>query len=364
MNKATKFLVAILALGVAVVCVGMGYTAVKNGDDTTTTVVTVAPNTTTTATTTQPTTESTTKKEPELSELLLGKWTDSAQMSGFEFFENGKVSFTYANLSALGVNSDGTIENGTYELNGNKLTIAYSIYSATIEKVYEVSIEDDELRMKNTDDGKTSTYIRTDSFENIEPTQGTSVPDELMGSWENKNIGKSYKFSQNGKVTVTVYGKSYEGVYLTEDTTVMIQYTADGKKNTEKYTFAVTTSSLSLTDADGAVFNFSRMGTSVTQAADSSSLLGVWRDSANLSGYEFKEGEVVSITFVNLKIPVIDVPVNGTFTGGYEVKDGVLYLTYYIYGKKISNSYTFQISGNTLRLTDTETGNVSTYIKQ
>ena len=34
------------------------------------------------------------------------------------------------------------------------------------------------------------------------------------------------------------------------------------------------------------------------------------------------------------------------------------------YGKKISNSYTYEVTGNTLRLTDTETGNVSTYIKQ
>ena len=363
MNKATKFLVAILAVGIAAVCVGMGYTAVKNGDNNTTAPVTVEPSvniTTTAPTTTEPTTE----KEPELSELLIGKWTDSAAMSGFEFFSNGKVSFTYANLSALGINFDGTIENGTYELKDNKLTIAYSVYSATIDKTYEISIEDDELKMKNTDDGKTSRYIRTDSFEGMEPTQGTSVPDELMGSWENKNIGKSYKFSQNGKVTVTVYGKAYEGVYLTEGTTVMIQYTADGKKNTEKYTFAVTKTTLALTDIDGDTFNFSRMGTSITPSGNSDSLLGVWRDSANLSGYEFKEGEVVSITFVNFKIPVIDVPVNGTFTGGYEVKDGVLYLTYYIYGKKISNSYTFEVSGNTLRLTDTETGNISTYIKQ
>ncbi len=363
MNKATKFLVAVLALGVAAVCVGMGYTAVKNGDNTTTTLVTVNPSSTapsTAPTTTEPTTE----KEPELSELLIGKWTDSAQMSGFEFFSNGKVSFTYANLSALGINFDGTIENGTYELKDNKLTIAYSIYSATIDKTYEILIEDDELKMKNIDDGKTSRYIRTDSFDGIEPTQGTSVPDELMGSWENKNIGKSYKFSQNGKVTVTVYGKAYEGVYLTEDTTVMIQYTADGKKNTEKYNYAVTKTTLALTDLDGDTFNFSRMGTSISPAGNSDSLLGVWRDSANLSGYEFKEGEVVSITFVNFKIPVIDIPVNGTFTGGYEVKDGVLSLTYYIYGKKISNSYTFEVSGNTLKLTDTETGNLSTYIKQ
>lgn len=362
MNKATKFLVAVLALGVAAVCLGMGYTAVKNGEDTTTTLATVTP--TTTVPTTETITETTTEKVPELSELLVGKWSDSAGMSGFEFFPDGKVSFTYANLSALGISFDGTIDNGTYKIKDNKLNIAYSIYSATIDKTYEISIEDDELKMKDTDGGRTSTYIRTDSFEGMVIVQGTSTPDELIGSWENKNIGKSYKFSQNGKAVVTVYGKSYEGVYLTEGTNVMIQYTAAGKKNTEKYTFAVTKSNLALTDGDGDTFNFSRMGTEVTQSANAGSLLGIWRDSANLSGYEFKEGEVVSVTFVNFKIPVIDVPINGTFTGGYEVKDGVLHLTYYIYGKKITNSYTFEVSGNTLKLTDTESGKVSTYVKQ
>lgn len=362
MNKVTKFLVAVLALGVAVVCVGMGYTAVKNGEDTTTTVATVSP-------TTQPTTETTTEtttteKEPELSELLLGKWSDSAGMNGFEFYSDGKVSFTYANLSALGISFDGTIDNGTYKLEGNKLNIAYSIYSATIDKAYEISIEDDELKMKDTDDGRTSTYVRTDSFDGMQVNNGTSTPDELIGSWENKNLGKSYKFAQNGKATVTVYGSAYEGVYLTDGTTVMIQYTSSGKKNTEKYSFAVTKSTLALTDGDGDTFNFSRMGTEVASSGDASSLLGVWRDSANLSGYEFKEGEVVSVTFVNFNIPVIDVPINGTFTGGYEVENGVVSLTYYIYGKKISNSYSFEVSGNTLKLKDTETGKVSTYVKQ
>ena len=142
MNKTTKFLVALMALGVAVVCVGMGYTAVKNGEDTTTTVVTVNP-TGTTATTTQPTTETTTEKEPELAELLLGKWSDSAGMSGFEFFADGKVSFTYANLQSLGISFDGKVENGTYSLDGDRLTIAYSIYTATIDKTYEITISGD-----------------------------------------------------------------------------------------------------------------------------------------------------------------------------------------------------------------------------
>ena len=136
--SALFFLVALIALGVAVICVGMGYTAVKNGEDTTTTVVTVDPTTTAATTTTQPTTETTTEKEPELSELLLGKWSDSAGMSGFEFFSDGKVSFTYANLESLGLSFDGVLKNGTYTLDGNKLTIAYSIYTATIDKTYEI----------------------------------------------------------------------------------------------------------------------------------------------------------------------------------------------------------------------------------
>ena len=361
MNKATKFFVSLIALGVAVVCVGMGYTAVKNSEDDTTTVVTVSPVTTTEATTTKPTTETTTVKEPELSELLLGKWTDSAGMSGFEFFANGKVSFTYANLESLGVSFDGKIENGTYTLEGNKLTIAYSIYTATIDKTYEITISGDELKMKNVEDLKISAYVRTDKFKEPETT-GVSVSDELFGSWENKSLSKTYKFSSDGKVVVSIDGEGFNGVYVTEGNSVTIQYTAYNKKLTEKYTYAVTTNTLSLTDEQG-TFNFSRMGTGSNQA-DDGNILGVWRDSANLSGYEFKEEGVVSITYVNITIPVIDVPVNGTFTGGYEIENGVLSLTYYIYGKKISDSYTYEISGNTLKLTNTETAKVSTYIKQ
>ena len=126
----------------------------------------------------------------------------------------------------------------------------------------------------------------------------------------------------------------------------------------------MTKNSLALTASDGSTVNYSRMGTEVSTPVNSGSLLGVWRDSANLSGYEFKEGEVVSVTFVNFTIPVIDKPINGTFTGGYEVNNGVVSLTYYIYGVKIRSSYNYEISGNTLKLTDTENGKVSTYIKQ
>ncbi len=362
MNKTTKILVAVLAVGIAALCVGMGYTAVKNNDDNTTTVATVTP--TTTKPTTETTTETTTKKEPELAELLIGKWSDSAGMSGFEFFENGKVSFTYANLESLGISFDGKVDNGTYTLEGNRLNIAYSIYTATIDKTYEISIKDDELKMYDIEELKTSSYVRTDKFKEPESTtKGVSVSDELLGSWENKPLSKTYKFTSDGKVVVAIDGEGFDGVYVTEDDKVTIQYTAYSKKITEKYTYAVTRTTLSFTDEQG-TFTFNRIGTNSGDVTSNEDLMGVWRDSANLSGYEFKEGGVVSVTYVNITIPVIDVPVNGTFTGGYELENGVLSLTYYIYGKKISDSYTYEISGNSLKLKNTDTGNVSTYFKQ
>lgn len=362
MNKATKILVAVLAVGIAALCVGMGYTAVKNGDDTSTTIATVTP--TTTKPTTETTTETTTEKEPELAELLIGKWSDSAGMSGFEFFENGKVSFTYANLESLGIGFDGKVDNGTYTLEGDRLTIAYSIYTATIDRTYEISIKDDELKMYDIEELKTSTYIKTDKFKEPESTtEGVSVPDELLGSWENKPLSKTYKFTGDGKVVVAIDGEGFDGVYVTEDNKVTIQYTAYSKKITEKYTYAVTRTTLSLTDEQG-TFTFNRVGTNSASTKNDEDLMGIWRDSANLSGYEFKEDGVVSVTYVNLTIPVIDVPVNGTFTGGYEIEDGILSLTYYIYGKKISDSYTYEISGNSLKMKNTENGNVSTYFKQ
>lgn len=361
MNKTTKILIVILSLSVAAVCVCLGYAAVKSNEDVTTTVATVNP--TGEITTEVTTTETTTEKVYTLAELLVGKWSDSAGMSGFEFFEDGKVSFTYANLNALGLNFDGTVNNGTYMLKGDKLTIAYSIYSATIDKTYRITIEDDVLEMYDLEELKTSKYVRTDKFENPDiTTTGVSVSDELFGSWENKPLSKTYKFTDDGKVVVAIDGEGFDGVYVTEDTSITIQYTAYSKKITEKYNFAVTRTTLSLTDEQG-TFTFNRMGTTSEKSEDEN-LLGVWRDSANLSGYEFKEGGVVSVTFVNITIPVIGVPVNGTFTGGYEIEDDVLSLTYYIYGKEIKDSYTYEIDGNSLKMKNLENNNLSTYIKQ
>lgn len=369
MKKTTKILICTFSVVAAILCVVIGINATRDGsqDETTTdNHVVVSPTTTQ-----EPVTAETTTQKPEatLAQQLIGKWTDSAGMSGFEFFENGKVSFTYANLGALGINFDGTVENGTYKLKDNTLTIAYSIYKATIDKSYEISIDGDQLKMKNIEDGKVSTYVRggtagTTTTPNTQKTTAVaSYSDELYGSWENKSMSKVYKFASSGNATIIIDGESFEGAYVSEGNEVTIQYTAYGKKITEKYTFSVTTNALTLTNAAGSEFIFVRYGTTVS-SNDDEELIGKWRDSANMSGYEFKENGVVEVTFVNIDIPVINVPVNGTFTGGYEIKDGVVTVTYYIYGNTIQESFTYEVSGNSLQLKNTEDGKISTYMKQ
>ncbi len=365
MRKITKILICVLCVVLAVVCVLAGFLGTRQGtgDDETTTAAPVTVN----PTTAEPSTEETTTEKPEatLAEKLIGKWTDSAGMSGFEFFEGGKVSFTYANLEALGINFDGKIDNGTYKLEGNTLTIAYSIYTATIDKKYEISVEDDVLKMKDLEQGKTSSYVRGEAKgpQADQTTTAVSVSDELYGSWENTSMSKKYKFGNSGKVTVTLDGENFDGVYVSEGNGVTIQYTAYGKKITEKFTFSVTTTALTLTNEAGSSFVFKRSGTNL-QTSQDEELLGTWRDSANMSGYEFKENGVVEITFVNIDIPVVNMPINGTFTGAYEIEDGVLTLTYYIYGNTITESYTYEISGNGLQLKNTKDAKISTYMKQ
>lgn len=95
----------------------------------------------------------------ELSQALLGKWMDSAGMSGYEFLEGGKLNMTYVDLSPFGFDFQGATA-GLYTLEGDMLTIKYSIYTATIQKSYRISISQNELSMYDTEERETSTYVR------------------------------------------------------------------------------------------------------------------------------------------------------------------------------------------------------------
>lgn len=95
----------------------------------------------------------------DLAKDILGKWTDSAGMSGYEFLEGGKVNMTYVDLAGFGVPFDGTAS-GLYTLEGDTLTVKFSIYTATIKKVYRISIKENELSMYDLEDFEASTYAR------------------------------------------------------------------------------------------------------------------------------------------------------------------------------------------------------------
>ena len=91
--------------------------------------------------------------------------------------------------------------------------------------------------------------------------------------------------------------------------------------------------------------------------------MGKWEDSAAMSGYEFKEGGVVVITYVNLTVPVVNIPINGSFTGSYSVSGGKLTVSYSIYGNSMVETYEYSVNGNSLTLKASD-GNISTYIKK
>ena len=56
-------------------------------------------------------------------------------------------------------------------------------------------------------------------------------------------------------------------------------------------------------------------------------------------------------------------PINGKFKGTYSVNGNEITLRYSALGRYVSSTYTYSISGNTLTMTDKDSGKVSTYTK-
>lgn len=387
MEKSTKIIAMLLASIVAVFVVVVGVTTAMMNKDEGGSDITVsqtqAPTVSVNAGQTAAPTESTsavTTAQTNLNELILGKWTDSANMSGYEFFADGTVAMTYVNLTIpiinIPINGEST---GTYVLEGDRLTTKFSIYSATIENTYTVSVENNSLSMKNHEDGDTATYGKDFSSSvsgttNNASGEGISLVDEIVGAWVNDNGSVRYKFSDDSTVKVSfnkanvssisteVLNGEYTGVYLTDEASIIIQFTVGNKKVTQKFDFAVSKNTLSFTDDTGNTDLYIREGTGFVSVGEGE-LLGKWTDGAGMSGYEFKEGGVVEVTYVNFTVPVVNIPINGTFTGSYTVSGDSITISYSIYGSSIVDTFEYSITSNTLSLISTD-GNVSTYIRK
>lgn len=378
MDKNTKIIAGLLAAIVAVFTVVVVITAsVMKKDEEPTTVatqaltVTVAPDVTTTPTTTE-----TTVPPTPLSELILGQWTDSANMSGYAFYADGTVEMTYVNLTVPVINIPiNGVSKGTYTLEGDRLTAKFSIYSATIENKYTVKVENNSLSMKDHEDGETATYQRASaSATTVQWSASASDIDEIVGSWVNDNATVRYAFNDDGtlkatfsdakvaSISTSVLNGEYTGVYLTDGSSVIIQFTVNGQKITQRCDFSVSKNTLSLTDDTGNTNLYVREGTSILTPG-SGALVGKWADSAGMSGYEFKEGGVVVITYVNLTVPVVNIPINGSFTGSYSISGNKLTVSYSIYGNSMVETYEYSVNGNGLTLKASD-GNISTYVKK
>ncbi len=379
MDKSTKIIAGLLAAIVAVfvVVVAITTTAMKKDDEPTVTAIDAPTVTVASDVTTTPTTTETTVPPTPLSELILGQWTDSANMSGYAFYADGTVEMTYVNLVVpiINIPINGT-STGTYTLDGDKLTTKFSIYSATIENKYTVSVVNNSLSMKDHEDGETATYQRASATATTVAgtTKEAADVDEIVGSWINDNSTVRYAFNDDGTLKVTfsnakvasistsVLNGEYTGVYLTDGTSIIIQFTVDGQKVTKKCDFSVSKNTLSLTDETGNTDLYVREGTAIVTPG-SGDLIGKWSDSTGMSGYEFKEGGVVVITYVNFTVPVVNIPINGSFTGSYSINGNKITISYSIYGNSIVDTFDYTVNGNSLSL-KADDGNVSTYIKK
>ena len=299
----------------------------------------------------------------DLSKAILGSWKDSSGMSGYKFSPDGKAEMTYVDLVVPILNLPITgVAKGTYTLEGDKLTTTFSIYSASIVDKYTVSVENNTLKMFDIEELETKTYQMVSGTEadggNSQSADGT----DLGGSWINGDGSLGYRFNSDGTVAVTERGNTYAGVYLTENDKLTVQYMYGDEKITRVFTYKVSSNNLTLTDGNDLTI-LVRSGTSSDHPSSDDGIYGLWRDGNNLSGYEFKDGGVVDVTLVNFTVPVINMPINGTYTGSFTVDGDKLTVSYSVSGISNTDTFNYTLNSNTLVLTDEE-GKTYTYIRQ
>jgi len=94
-------------------------------------------------------------------------------------------------------------------------------------------------------------------------------------------------------------------------------------------------------------------------------ILGKWMDSTETQGYEFFEDGRVIFTYINVTIPILNIPINDTITGTYtmDTKENTITMNGTIFGRPMTWVYDFEISGIELKLTDRDDNKTVIYIK-
>lgn len=103
------------------------------------------------------------------SKQLVAKWTDSNNLSGYNFHDDGTVNITYINFTVPIVNMpfNGTVDGSytTEKVDGvNYVTLNYTVWSKTIQKKYQYEVKDSVLTLTDPDNGCSATvYIKSGS---------------------------------------------------------------------------------------------------------------------------------------------------------------------------------------------------------
>lgn len=327
-------------------------------------------------------TETTSPAEIPGSELI-GEWTDGANLSGYKFYSDGRVDLTFVNFTVPVINMpiNGTFK-GTYTVSGDTVVISHTIGKNTKVNTYTYSVENNTLKLYNVREGETVTYTSVIASES-DTTFITEASSEngneikhtgITGNWINGSGDVKYSLNENSTLSVTFTNAkipaiskngingTYSGVYMTDeaDMSIIMQYTVGDVKITESYNYKLTENALSLTDKKGDTSIFVRQSSN-SLSSDASSLIGQWTDSADLTGYNFKEGGMVDVTLVNFIVPVINMPINGTFNGTYTINGDEITISWTVGDNTNFNSYTYSVDNNILSLTNINNGEILTY---
>lgn len=102
------------------------------------------------------------------SKQLVAKWTDSNNLSGYNFHDDGTVNITYINFTVPIINMpfNGTVDGSytTEKVDGvNYVTLNYTVWSKTIQKKYQYEVKDSVLTLTDPDNGSATVYIKSGS---------------------------------------------------------------------------------------------------------------------------------------------------------------------------------------------------------
>lgn len=212
--------------------------------------------------------------------------------------------------------------------------------------------------------------------------QSGDLAAQLLGKWRDVSGVSGFEFMAGGKVTLTYVDLGFIGINFVGDLNGV--YTLEGDKLTIStsvyagsipiaYTASVSGDTLTLVSADnGSTFTYTRSedtdadtggDTSEPQYGQSTGIVGDWKDGMGMSGFNFKEDGTVSFTYIDLQFLGYE-GLSGSYDGRYTVEgDNVTISFSVIYGPTFNLKFTYEISDNTLKLTN-EKGNTTTYIRQ